>query len=224
MAMSRLGFDALAAAVLAATALLGACMPALLASRDRRAGGSGRSLSYVLGNMLSAGVMVSAGFCHLLGDAMRMMPPMRVRAWRLAGRLLGYCWDGAAGTARPIAMSPLCSLARQFPLAPFLCGTGYMLTLLADKAVASAAGHGHAGCGHGEAPSVGPGLAHGHRVPCPAADSCCAVEVLAGEGALQGCGGLARRCRCCRCVCSARSPPADTSQPRPDGPAEQQPT
>lgn len=77
--MSRLGFDALAAAVLALTALLGAYMPALLASRDRLAGGSGRSLPYVLGNMLSAGVMVSAGFCHLLGDAMRMMPKMRVR-------------------------------------------------------------------------------------------------------------------------------------------------
>lgn len=55
-------------------------MPAYLAARDRRAGGTGRSHAYVLGNMLSAGVMVSAGFCHLLGEALRAMPQIRVRA------------------------------------------------------------------------------------------------------------------------------------------------
>lgn len=132
--MNRLAFDSLSALALAITALLGAYIPAFLAKRDRLAGGSGRSLAYVLGNMLSAGVMVSAGFCHLLGEALRAMPQIR------------------------------------FPLATFLCGTGYMLTLVADKVVASATG-GHSGCGHAHSLGAKQG---------PAADSCCAVEVLAG--------------------------------------------
>ncbi len=53
--VSRLAFDALSALALAVTALLGAYAPAYLAKRDKLAGGSGRSLTYVLGNMLSAG-------------------------------------------------------------------------------------------------------------------------------------------------------------------------
>ena len=65
----------------------------------------------------------------------------------------------------------------QFPLATFLCGTGYMMTLVADKVVASATGHSHGGCaGHGGGGGGGGGLPRGG----PAADSCCAVEVLAG--------------------------------------------
>ncbi|KAL4431365.1 hypothetical protein ABPG75_006621 [Micractinium tetrahymenae] len=130
--VSRLAFDALSAVALALTALLGAYAPAYLAKRDKLAGGSGRSLTYVLGNMLSAGVMVSAGFCHLLGEALKQMPKM------------------------------------QFPLAPFLCGTGYLFTLVADRIAASAHG-GHGGCAHHSLPSK-----------VPAVDSCCAVEVLAG--------------------------------------------
>ncbi|KAL4422184.1 hypothetical protein ABPG77_006425 [Micractinium sp. CCAP 211/92] len=130
--VSRLAFDALSALALAVTALLGAYAPAYLAKRDKLAGGSGRSLTYVLGNMLSAGVMVSAGFCHLLGEALKQMPKM------------------------------------QFPLAPFLCGTGYLFTLVADRIAASAHG-GHGGCAHHSLPSKE-----------PAVDSCCAVEVLAG--------------------------------------------
>lgn len=130
--VSRLAFDALSAVALALTALLGAYAPAYLARRDKLAGGSGRSLAYVLGNMLSAGVMVSAGFCHLLGEALKQMPKM------------------------------------QFPLAPFLCGTGYLFTLVADRIAASAHG-GHGGCGH-----------HSLPTKVPAVDSCCAVEVLAG--------------------------------------------
>lgn len=55
----------------------------------------------MLGNMFSAGVMISAGFCHLLGEALKQMPKF------------------------------------QFPLAPFLCGTGYLLTLVADRSVAA---------------------------------------------------------------------------------------
>lgn len=57
----------------------------------------------------------------------------------------------------------------QFPLAPFLCGTGYLFTLVADRIAASAHG-GHGGCGH-----------HSLPTKVPAVDSCCAVEVLAGE-------------------------------------------
>lgn len=67
------------------TAAAGAYMPAYLAARDRLAGGTGRSLTYILGNMLSAGVMVSAGFCHLLGEALRSMPKIRVRACSPSG-------------------------------------------------------------------------------------------------------------------------------------------
>ncbi|EFN51036.1 hypothetical protein CHLNCDRAFT_141521 [Chlorella variabilis] len=83
------------------------------------------------------GVMVSAGFCHLLGEALKQMPRMT------------------------------------FPLAPFLCGTGYLFTLVADKIAASAHGGAHHGCCGG---------AHQHGMPAkgPAVDSCCAVEVLAG--------------------------------------------
>lgn len=128
--LSRLAFDALAALALAFTAVLGAYTPAYLARRDRLAGGSGRSLVYVLGNMLSAGVMVSAGFCHLLGEALKQMPKM------------------------------------VFPLAPFLCGTGYLFTLVADRIAANASGHGHpSGCGHQPLPTRPPPADSNRRQP-----------------------------------------------------------
>ncbi|GAB4816508.1 hypothetical protein N2152v2_003554 [Parachlorella kessleri] len=111
--VSRLLFDTLSALTLAITALLGAYTPVFLAKQDRNRGGSGRSLTFILGNLFSAGVMVSAGFCHLLGESLRQMP--------VTGR---------------------------FPLPTFLCGLGFMLTLVAD-AVASRASGGH-GHGHGD--------------------------------------------------------------------------
>lgn len=70
------------------------------------------------------------------------------------------------------ALLQMRGLTGRFPLAPFLCGCGYMLTLVADKIAANAhGGGGHAGCG-----------GHSPRLPAkgPATDSCCAVEVLAG--------------------------------------------
>eukprot|EP00210_Caulerpa_lentillifera_P001194 g1150.t1 len=51
-----------------------------------------------MGNMLSAGVMLSAGFCHLLADAIK----------------------------------PTMEAVPKFPLAPFLCALGFLLTLTAD--------------------------------------------------------------------------------------------
>jgi zinc transporter 1/2/3 len=105
MVLSRLAFDVLAALVLGATAAAGAVAPLLLAARDRGRGGAGRSLAFVLGNMVSAGVMVSAGFCHLLGEALKQMPPSMF-----------------------------------FPMAPFLCGLGFLLTLCADRAAAALSG------------------------------------------------------------------------------------
>jgi len=57
--LSRLAFDALSALALALTALVGAYAPVHLARRDKLRGGSGRSLTYVLGNMLSAGEHVT---------------------------------------------------------------------------------------------------------------------------------------------------------------------
>lgn len=102
---TRFGFDFLAASILALTAILGACTPLYLVRQDKLKGGSGRSFTFIIGNMFSAGVMVSAGFCHLLGEAVRDMPYMH------------------------------------FPITPFLCGCGYLLTLCADKAATILSGN-----------------------------------------------------------------------------------
>ena len=104
---SRFVFDLLSAIALAFTAAIGAYLPVFLCRRHQRKGGTGRSLSFVIGNMLSAGVMVSAGFCHLLGDAILQMPQFH-----------------------------------EFPLAPFLCGCGFLLTLCADSAATALSGGG----------------------------------------------------------------------------------
>lgn len=68
----RLVFDLFAAALLALTALVGAYAPVWLSGG---LGGRGvkRGMAYSIGNMFSAGVMVSAGFCHLLADAERRL-------------------------------------------------------------------------------------------------------------------------------------------------------
>lgn len=104
--------------------------------------------------------MVSAGFCHLLGEAVQQMKGIKMR----------------------------------FPLATFLCGLGYLFTLVADKIAAHTHGGGH-GCGGGHA-----------LAKLPAADSCCAVEVLAGGWMagrrLQG-GSVAGQTACA----AARRPP-----------------
>ena len=124
----------------------GAYAPVLLSRRDRRAGGSGRSLTFVLLNMFSAGVMVSAGFCHLLGEALKVMPR-----------------------------------GMQFPLAPFLCGAGYILTLVMDKIAHTASGGGRSSGGGPHAAASDSSDKHG------APGECC-VAVLAGaqEGSRQG--------------------------------------
>lgn len=94
-------FDLLAALVLSVTALAGAYLPVILARNGRGTGE--RSLAFVLGNMLSAGVMISAGFCHLLGDAIKTL-----------------------------------TQAMAYPLAPFLCACGFLMTLVADQIVEGA--------------------------------------------------------------------------------------
>jgi len=65
---ARFFFDAASAVLLLAVALGGAYLPRFLALRGK-AGGKERSLVFQLGNMLSAGVMLSACFCHLLAEA-----------------------------------------------------------------------------------------------------------------------------------------------------------
>ncbi|CAL5220634.1 g2678 [Coccomyxa viridis] len=98
MAFEAILFNTSAAIFLLAIALLGAYLPVLLTRLGKNSGAQGgRSLTYVLGNMLSAGVMVSAGFVHLLGAAIKELNP-----------------------------------GLQFPLAPFLCGLGFLVTLVAD--------------------------------------------------------------------------------------------
>ena len=111
-------------------------MPVILARKGKVTGE--RSLSFILGNMLSAGglccqasmlamsqpavaqlrhppngtrhlfspslaVMISAGFCHLLGDAIQQL-----------------------------------TQSIKYPLAPFLCACGFMATLIADQVVEGA--------------------------------------------------------------------------------------
>jgi len=96
---SGIGFDIVMAIVLIATALLGACAPVYLVNQDKMRGGSGRSTLFIVGNMFSGGVMVSAGLCHLLGEALRDMPQTRF-PWATflcgCGFLVTLCADKAA--------------------------------------------------------------------------------------------------------------------------------
>ena len=200
----------------------------------------------------TAGVMVSAGFCHLLGEALKQMPKMQARRRRAAYRCgaAGGLWRVACGGSAGVACSggarapagicpahapcrlphlpapplqcPLrpappffpraaCHLPSacafppaQFPLAPFLCGVGYLFTLVADRIAASASGHSHGGCAHHSLPTKG-----------PAVDSCTAVEVLAGA-APTGVGRDGRRagghaCGCCLALSADAVCPPDTS-------------
>jgi hypothetical protein len=98
--VSRLGFDVLAAFVLAVTAAIGAYLPMYLVQRDRSSSNpTGRSLALIIGNMFSAGVMVSAGFCHLLGEAVKTMPAMQFSLATFLcglGYLITLCADKAA--------------------------------------------------------------------------------------------------------------------------------
>ncbi|KAK9904991.1 hypothetical protein WJX75_007293 [Coccomyxa subellipsoidea] len=99
MVLGTVLFNTLAALFLLVIALAGAYLPVFLSYLGKKAGAvGGRSLAYVLGNMLSAGVMISAGFVHLLGTAIKELDPMN-----------------------------------RFPLAPFLCGLGFLVTLVADQ-------------------------------------------------------------------------------------------
>ena len=89
----------MAAVILAVTAAIGAYTPMYLMQRDRSAGGSGRSYTLIIGNMFSAGVMVSAGFCHLLGEAVKQMPAMQFSLATFLcglGYLMTLCADRAA--------------------------------------------------------------------------------------------------------------------------------
>uniref|UniRef100_A0A7S3QRR3 ZIP family transporter n=2 Tax=Dunaliella tertiolecta TaxID=3047 RepID=A0A7S3QRR3_DUNTE len=71
----RFWFDAFSALLLLAVAVLGAWLPRYLAQRGTSSPLPGYSTNtssklYHLGNCLSGGVMLSAGFCHLLADAL----------------------------------------------------------------------------------------------------------------------------------------------------------
>jgi len=71
----RLVFDVLTAALLLACGVGGA-YAALLMSWRARSGSASTSMLFELGNCLSGGVMLGAGFCHLLGEAAREMGPL----------------------------------------------------------------------------------------------------------------------------------------------------
>ncbi|GBF88617.1 zinc transport protein [Raphidocelis subcapitata] len=71
--MERFTFDLVSAVVLLATALIGAFLPKHLESHGSGQPNSAAALAFHLGNCLSAGVMLSAGFCHLLADSLRQL-------------------------------------------------------------------------------------------------------------------------------------------------------
>lgn len=75
-----------------------------------------RSIAFVVGNMFSAGVMVSAGLCHLLGEAIRDM-----------NRIQSMSHNQQGDDVRKNTYS------HEFPWATFLCGCGLLVTLCADK-------------------------------------------------------------------------------------------
>jgi len=100
---ARIAVNLGAALVLFLVAVAGGAAPKWLVSRVQGGDAEGRSLAFSLGNMLSAGVMVSAGFVHLLGDAIEDM-----------GRT-------------------------DFPVAPLLCATGLLMTIVADAFASSLA-------------------------------------------------------------------------------------
>lgn len=131
----RLLFDVVSATILGVTALVGACAPLYLAGYKLVFGGedsalgkdtipnpSGsstphkRSIAFVVGNMFSAGVMVSAGLCHLLGEAIRDMNRIQSMSHNQQGD------DVKKNT-----------YSHEFPWATFLCGCGLLVTLCADK-------------------------------------------------------------------------------------------
>ena len=71
--ISRFLFDALSALLLFLVAALGAWLPRRLAQANTNGPNNRDSTSsklYHLGNCLSGGVMLSAGFCHLLADSL----------------------------------------------------------------------------------------------------------------------------------------------------------
>eukprot|EP00803_Ostreobium_quekettii_P004593 evm.model.scf_922.1 EVM.evm.TU.scf_922.1 scf_922:9446-13010(+) len=105
---TRFIFDLVSAILLFLIAAGGALLPRTLS----RPGGE-RSLTFQLGNMLSAGVMLSAGFCHLLPESLPEIQP------GLVARLEGEECQLHAKKA--------------FPWGTFLCAMGLVLTLVADQ-------------------------------------------------------------------------------------------
>lgn len=140
---NRFIFDLVAALILFMTALAGACAPLYLAGYNMIFGSAGaadaassrsafhaqskRSMAFVVGNLFSAGVMVSAGLCHLLGEAIRDMNRLQLDRRILEAE--------QAGVDAQTTLENLTSLtfAHEFPWATFLCGCGLLVTLVADK-------------------------------------------------------------------------------------------
>jgi len=86
-------FDLCSAAGLLMVALVGAYLPLKLYT------GGKRSLTFQLGSMFSGGVMLSAGFCHLLADSLEVLQ----------------------------------NEYEDFPVGPFLCASGFLITLMVDQ-------------------------------------------------------------------------------------------
>ena len=86
-----------------------------------------RSMAFVVGNLFSAGVMVSAGLCHLLGEAIRDMNRIQ-----LDQRII-EAEDAGIDAQTTLAKLTSSTFAHEFPWATFLCGCGLLVTLVADK-------------------------------------------------------------------------------------------
>lgn len=122
---------AVAILLVLAAGLLGAFMPWWLRS-------SARMLAR--GNSLSAGVMLSAGLIHMLGDASRELAP----AWACAVNVNGI------NSSAPAAIEP----PEAYPLAMLLCSVGFIVTMAAEGAGHYWQQHEGAGSAAGAMPSL----------------------------------------------------------------------
>ncbi|GIL75124.1 hypothetical protein Vretimale_7809 [Volvox reticuliferus] len=145
----RFWFDILSAIVLFMTAIGGAWLPKYLCSHGTHVSSS-KSLAFHLGNMLSAGVMLSAGFCHLLADAHRSL--------LFLGRFPISNFLAATGYIITL-------LADQ--VVQFVSEQQASMANKGDRSSAGAAGAGGGSAGGGGDPLSGPILRNGvyHKLP-----------------------------------------------------------
>ncbi len=147
----RLAFDIFSAILLLAVAVLGSWLPLHLSKRDAAASGgkggghqsssgnTGSKVAYHLGNCLSAGVMLSAGYCHLLADALHNLsfvgrfPMVRPLLLLLLPSLLPDLAPRAVICGRGARFCAALPRSHVWQ-ATFLAAVGFLVTLASDQA------------------------------------------------------------------------------------------